>query len=198
MTIEIDKFCRDYGRRLHSVFDSVDKEGIGKLAMALQLAAQDRSQVFLAGNGGSAANAIHLANDFLYGLSKGAGVPGLRVEALSANPSVLTCLANDIAYEEVFSQQLKVKGGPGDVFIALSGSGNSPNIIRALEVARDQGMQTFAVLGFAGGKALTLTKTAIHFPIDDMQIAEDLQMMVGHICMQLVRSCLNDSKELTV
>jgi D-sedoheptulose 7-phosphate isomerase len=139
--------------------------------------------IFICGNGGSAGNAIHLANDFLYGAGKRNGV-GLRVEALSANAAVITCLANDIGYENIYSEQLKVKARAGEVLIVLSGSGNSPNIVKALETGNSIGMTTFAVLGFSGGQCKALAQHPIHFEIDDMQIAEDLQLIVGHMCMQ--------------
>lgn len=139
--------------------------------------------IYLCGNGGSAGNAIHLANDFIYG----AGIKnngGLRVEALSANAAVITCLANDLGYEHVYAEQLKVKAQPGDVLIVLSGGGNSPNVVKALETGNAIGMKTFAILGFSGGRCKDIAQHPIHFEIDDMQIAEDLQLIVGHICMQ--------------
>jgi D-sedoheptulose 7-phosphate isomerase len=139
--------------------------------------------VFLCGNGGSAGNAIHLANDFLYGISKTLG-SGLRVSALSANSAVLTCLANDVGYESIFSAQLAVQGRKDDVLIALSGSGNSPNIIKGLEQANAMGMRTYAILGYSGGGAKALANVPIHFPVDDMQISEDMQLVVGHMIMQ--------------
>ena len=139
--------------------------------------------MFFAGNGGSAGNAIHLANDFLYALSKTPG-SGLRVHSLSANPSVITCLANDEGYDQVFSLQLAVLARKGDVLVAMSGSGNSPNIIRALEEAKRIGMTSYAVLGFSGGKAKALADVPIHFAVDDMQIAEDAQLIIGHMLMQ--------------
>ena len=139
--------------------------------------------MFFAGNGGSGGNANHLANDFLYALSKTPG-SGLRVHSLSANPSVITCLANDEGYDQVFSLQLAVLARKGDVLIVLSGSGNSPNIVKALEEAKAIGMTSYAMLGFSGGKAKALADVPIHFAIDDMQIAEDAQMIVGHMMMQ--------------
>jgi D-sedoheptulose 7-phosphate isomerase len=140
-------------------------------------------QVFFVGNGGSAGNAVHLANDFLYALSKRAG-SGLRVEALPANTAVLTCLANDEGYDEIFSIQLAVKARANDILIAFSGSGNSPNILRALEEAKRIGVRTYAVLGFSGGKAKDLADVAIHCDIHDMQISEDLQLIIGHMIVQ--------------
>lgn len=153
------------------------------LGEALREAWKHRRCVYLCGNGGSAGNAIHLANDFLYGVGAGNGV-GMRVEALSANPAVLTCLANDIGYENIFAEQLRVKADAGDVLIVLSGSGNSANVVQALKTGKLRGMKTFAVLGYSGGVCKELAQHAIHFEIDDMQIAEDLQLVVGHMCMQ--------------
>jgi len=141
------------------------------------------NQVFLCGNGGSAGNAVHLANDFLYGISRTLG-SGLRVHALPANTAVLTCLANDEGYDSIFSLQLAVQARAGDLLIALSGSGNSPNILKALEQAKKMQVRTFAVLGYSGGKAKAMADVPIHFAVDDMQIAEDMQLVVGHMIMQ--------------
>jgi len=174
------------------------KHYIAKVADALNLDAMSQVQnlayalrdvwiegncTYICGNGGSAGNAIHLANDFTYGVGvKNGG--GMSVEALSANPAVITCLANDIGYDNIYAEQLKVKAHPGDVLIVLSGSGNSQNVIKALEKGNAIGMKTFAILGFSGGRCKELAWCPIHFEIYDMQIAEDLQLIVGHMCMQ--------------
>ncbi|PYR51933.1 MAG: phosphoheptose isomerase [Acidobacteria bacterium] len=150
--------------------------------------------IYLCGNGGSAANALHIATDLLYcaGLNSGGG--GLRVEALSANTAALTCLANDAGYDHIYSEQIKVKGRPGDILIVLSGSGNSPNVVKALEAASALDLTTFAILGYSGGRCKILAQHSIHFEVDDMQIAEDLQLVVGHICMQwLSTNPINDT-----
>lgn len=173
----------DYARRLQTVLQSADWTGVERLAEELANCWRDGRQVFLCGNGGSAGNAIHLANDFLYGISKAFG-SGLRVSALPANSSVLTCLANDVGYDSIFAAQLAVLGRRDDVLIALSGSGNSPNIVKSLEQANAMGMRTYAILGYTGGKAKALAGVPIHFPIDDMQISEDMQLVVGHMIMQ--------------
>jgi D-sedoheptulose 7-phosphate isomerase len=173
----------DYAGRLQKVLRATSWDGLEALARDLFECWRTKKQVFLCGNGGSAGNAVHLANDFLYGISKTYG-SGLRVNALTANPSVLTCLANDCGYDEIFSMQLAVQAGKGDVLIALSGSGNSPNIIKALEQARKSGLKSYAILGYSGGKAKGLADVAIHFAVDDMQIAEDLQLIAGHMLMQ--------------
>lgn len=173
----------DYSRRLQGALQEADLAPVVTLAEDLRDCWRSGRQVFLCGNGGSAGNAVHLANDFLYGISKTCG-SGLRVHALPANTSVVTCLANDEGYETIFSLQLAVHARPGDVLVVLSGSGNSPNILRALEQARAGGMRSYAVLGYTGGKAKAMADVPIHFAIADMQIAEDLQLVVGHMIMQ--------------
>lgn len=189
MNVTIGEFYHDYATRLADAVSRGPTEAIGSFAATLLSALRERNHVFIAGNGGSAGNAIHLANDLLYGMGKDVGV-GLRVEALAANASVMTCLANDLSYEEVFAQQLRVKGQAGDILVVLSGSGNSPNVVRAIEAAHLLGMRTFAILGYSGGRCLDIAQVPIHFAIDDMQIAEDLQLIVGHMCMQWVRAQL--------
>jgi D-sedoheptulose 7-phosphate isomerase len=154
-----------------------------KLATWMMEAWKNGNTVYFCGNGGSAGNAIHLANDFIYGAGKKNG-RGIRAEALSANPAVLTCLANDIGYNAIYSEQLKVKANSGDILIVLSGSGNSPNVVAALEIGNDLGMKTCAIVGFSGGKCKEIAQLPIHFEVHDMQVSEDLQLSVGHICMQ--------------
>ena len=175
--------CSDYSSRLQMALQTADWSGVGRLAEELHDCWRNGRQVFICGNGGSAGNAMHLANDFLYGISKTRG-SGLRVNALPANSSVLTCLANDEGYDEIYSLQLAVQGRPGDVLIVLSGSGNSPNILKALAQAKTTGLRTYAILGYTGGKAKAMADVAIHFPVDDMQISEDLQLIAGHMIMQ--------------
>ncbi len=177
------KLFSDYSSRLSAVLQGFDWSPVERLAYDLRDCWQSGRQVFLCGNGGSGGNANHLANDLLYALSKTKG-SGLRVHSLSANPSTLTCLANDEGYDQVFSLQLAVLARAGDVLVAFSGSGNSPNIVKALEEAKTIGMTSYALLGYSGGKAKALADVPIHFAIDDMQIAEDAQMVIGHMLMQ--------------
>jgi D-sedoheptulose 7-phosphate isomerase len=172
-----------YRDRLTAVMDAFDWAPVEELAHELADCVATRRQVFLAGNGGSAGNAIHLANDFLYGIAKQPG-HAMRVQALSANPAVITCLANDEGYDRIFEIQLAELAQPDDVLIVLSGSGNSPNILRALRQAKKMDVRSYAILGFTGGQAKTLADVAIHAPIEDMQIAEDMQVVIGHMIMQ--------------
>ena len=177
----------DYAARLQRVLERADWRPVEALGNELLDCWRSKRQVFLCGNGGSDGNAVHLANDFLYGVSKAVG-SGLRVHALSANAAVLTCLANDAGYETIFAAQLAVQAMPGDVLVVLSGSGNSPNILQALAKAREIGLRSYAILGYSGGKAKAMADVAIHFPVDDMQISEDLQLIAGHMIMQWLYS----------
>ena len=137
---------------------------------------------------------MHLANDFIYGASKNFG-KALKVSALTANPSVLTCLANDEGYEQIFSYQLSTLANKGDIAIALSGSGNSPNIINALNWAHKHGIKTFAILGFDGGAATDIADYPIHVKVNDMQISEDLQLIIGHMIMQRIFHLITSETE---
>lgn len=198
-------FFHDYALRLSSILTRSDWSTVEQLALDVRHAWQHKRQVFICGNGGSAGNAIHLANDYLYGIIKQSGA-GLRVHSLSANPAILTCLANDIGYEHIYSEQLAVYGQASDLLIVLSGSGNSPNILSVLEKAKAMNIKSYAILGFNGGKSRDLADVAIHFPVNDMQISEDLQLIIGHMLMQwlyenppqLMRSNETSSIEETV
>jgi D-sedoheptulose 7-phosphate isomerase len=175
--------CADYSRRLSAVLDGFEWTPVVRLADELLDCWRSGRQVFIAGNGGSGGNAIHLANDLIYALSKRPG-SGIRVHALPANAATLTCLANDEGYDKIFSLQLAVLARAGDVLIVFSGSGNSPNILAALEEGRKIGMRSYAIVGYSGGKAKALADVPIHVAVDDMQIAEDVQLIFGHMIMQ--------------
>ncbi len=182
-TVPSTDFFAGYSRRLQGSLAAAEWSGVAQLASDIHDCWVQKKQVFFCGNGGSAGNAIHLANDFLYGIAKRPG-GGLRVNALSANPAVITCLANDIGYDRIYSEQLSVLANPGDVLVVLSGSGNSPNIVAALEQAKSMNVKSYAILGFTGGRCKELADVPIHFDVDDMQISEDLQLVVGHMLMQ--------------
>jgi D-sedoheptulose 7-phosphate isomerase len=177
------EFFASYASRLREVLETADWSSVARLSDDMLACWRERRQVFFCGNGGSAGNAIHLANDFLYGVAKKTG-GGIRVHALSANAAVMTCLGNDVGYDHIFSEQLAVQAQAGDLLVVLSGSGNSPNIVSAIEQAKRMGVKSYAVLGYSGGKCKEVADVAIHFPVNDMQIAEDMQLVVGHMLMQ--------------
>ena len=186
-TVAAKDLILGYSSRLQGVLASSDWSSVNLLAQDMLRCWQEKRQVFFCGNGGSAGNAVHLANDFLYGIAKKTG-GGLKVQALSANSAVMTCLANDVGYESIFSEQLAVQAQAGDLLIALSGSGNSPNILRVIDQAKAMDVKSYAILGFTGGKCKELADVPIHFPVNDMQIAEDMQLIVGHMMMQWLYS----------
>ena len=190
----IENILKKYQLCLIDCIQSFDWSPVCKLASDILMAWKEGKHIFLCGNGGSAANAIHIANDFLFPFTK-KDREGLKVTALPANQAVLTCLGNDIGYENIFSFQLQTLSTKGDILIALSGSGNSQNILNAVNTAKKMKVKSYAILGFNGGKCLSLADVAIHFSVDDMQIAEDLQLMVGHMLMQWFKAEVENTDE---
>ncbi len=180
---EFTKFSEQYYSKLSKALQLVPTEKVMELAKDIETVWVTKKQLFIIGNGGSAGNAIHLANDFLYGISR-TKAPRIRVHALASNSSVLTCLANDEGYESVFSEQLKTLADNNDMLLAFSGSGNSPNIIKALEWCKENQIKSHAVLGYNGGLAKNICNNPIHIPVEDMQISEDIQLVIGHMVMQ--------------
>ncbi len=185
---------RDYVTRLNTTLEKFDWSKLDILASDLLDCWETGRQVFIAGNGGSAGNANHIVNDFVYPVSKQMG-SGLRMHSLAANQAVMTCLANDEGYDSIFSYQLAVLSNPGDVLIVLSGSGNSENIISVLEEARRRDVTSYAFLGYSGGKARELADVPLHFDVDDMQIAEDTQLISFHMLCQVLYSLKSEFLE---
>ena len=161
-TANMHQHIKTYAEKLSRALSQNAMEEIPTLGDALRECWKLGRTVYICGNGGSAGNANHMANDFFYGAGVSNG-GGLRVEALSANPAILTCLANDVGYDEIYAEQIRVKANPGDVLIVLSGSGNSANVVRALEMGNAKGMKTFAILGFSGGRCKKIAQHPIHF-----------------------------------
>jgi D-sedoheptulose 7-phosphate isomerase len=144
--------------------------------------------VFLCGNGGSAANASHFGQDIAKGtLESMEQTRRFRVIPLTDNIGFITALANDEGYDSIFEQQLRNLGQRGDVLVAISGSGNSPNVLKAVEYARSIGMTTVGVTGYDGGVLLTLADQSVHVPVWDMGMAEALHGVVFHLVMCRLR-----------
>ena len=142
--------------------------------------------VFSCGNGGSAAIANHLQCDHLKGIRTATDLTP-RVVSLSANVDLLTAIANDLGYEDVFVYQLQSQSAPGDVLMAISSSGRSPNIVRALTWARDHDLRTIALTGFDGGEASTVAEVTIHVNGANYGIVEDLHQAIMHALAQYIR-----------
>jgi D-sedoheptulose 7-phosphate isomerase len=142
--------------------------------------------VFLFGNGGSAALASHFACDLGKGIANGTG-KRFRVLALTDNVPLMTAWANDAKYQDIFAEQLANFVQRGDIALAISGSGNSPNVLRALELARQAGAITVGLAGFQGGKMKELCDRCMIVPSDNMQIIEDLHVCVAHALFTALR-----------
>jgi D-sedoheptulose 7-phosphate isomerase len=172
---------------------SQEKDTLGKLSITdindvinVFLAARDEGQhIFIMGNGGSAATASHFVCDFNKGASYGYG-KRFKFICLNDNYPSLLAYANDVSYEDVFVEQLKNFFVPNDVVVGISGSGNSKNIIKAIEYANKNGGITIGLSGYNGGRLKQIAKHNIHVPIDDMQIVEDLHMTMDHLIMKVI------------
>jgi D-sedoheptulose 7-phosphate isomerase len=160
---------------------------INEAATILLEAYLQRRTVFLFGNGGSAALASHFACD----LGKGTVMNGserFRVMALTDNIPVMTAWANDLSYEDIFAEQIRSFIRPRDVAIAISGSGNSPNVLKALHVAREAGAYNIGLTGYAGGKMKALCDLCMVVPADNMQVIEDLHLSISHCLFSILRN----------
>jgi D-sedoheptulose 7-phosphate isomerase len=175
--------AKQYIGELKKTLDGLDTKAVGKLADLLVGACEDGRQVFIFGNGGSAATASHLACDLNKGCSYGLE-KRFKVICLNDNVPVLMAYANDVGYDAVFAEQLKNFVKKGDVVIGISGSGNSKNVLAAIEVARGAGAVTVGMCGFEGGKLKGLVDLPVHAAVNDMQKAEDVHLIVAHIVMQ--------------
>jgi len=156
------RYLRDFGRLL----ERVDVDALARVAGFLRAARDDGGTIYIAGNGGSAATSSHWAND-LGKATKDAGRGSIRVMCLSDNTPWLTALANDEGYEHVFAGQLENFAGPGDVLVVLSASGNSPNLVRAVELANERGLVTIGLLGFDGGALKELVGECLWLPTEE-------------------------------
>jgi len=167
-----------------SVIQKLDAEAINDALNLLDQTRLNRKRVYVFGNGGSAATASHMQNDFNKGVSEWIE-PKFRFQCLNDNIATVMAIANDISYDEIFRFQLKGQLDPGDVVLAISGSGNSKNVIRAVEYARSLGNQIIGVTGFDGGKLRQLSDISLHVPVASMQITEDVHMLFDHLMMSM-------------
>jgi D-sedoheptulose 7-phosphate isomerase len=180
-TRDAAEFARRYMHYLGSVLNSIDPESIARFIETLLAARKSGATVFFVGNGGSAATASHFANDIAIGTNSYR--QPFRAVSLTDNQAIITALANDFGYEDVFVRQLKVLGRKGDVVVAISASGNSPNLIRAFEYAKTAGIRTVALTAFDGGKMKQMADEVVHVPTAPKEYgpAEDAHMVLDHL-----------------
>ncbi len=179
-------FVADYASAMAKALTSVRPEEIDRAAAVLKQAIRNDKLIFACGNGGSAAISNHLANDCTKGIGTDTTLRS-RVVSLSATIELITAIANDIEYAEIFAHQLRNAARPGDVLITISSSGNSENIVRALKWARDNGMTTIAMSGFSGGRSAQMADINLHVEAANYGVVEDAHQSLMHILAQYVR-----------
>lgn len=176
----------EYFSSVANLLRAVDPESVTALVQALAEARDAGRTVFTFGNGGSAATAMHLANDLTN--TARPGHPPLRAICLNGNMSLFSCLANDFGYEQVFIRQLATLLQPGDVLFGISASGNSANCVNALSFARRRNAVTLGLLGFDGGRMKALCDHSVHVACDDYLSVEDVHMAVCHAVSRALRN----------
>ena len=179
-------YFAEYAKEMARASETIDPAAMERAGSLLVDAYARGARMFSCGNGGSAAIANHMQCDHLKGIRTGTDLAP-QVLSLSTNVEVLTAIANDIGYHEVFVYQLQSQARPGDVLIAVSSSGRSRNIVDALTWARDNGLRTIAITGFEGGAARTVADVAIHVDCTNYGVVEDLHQAVMHALAQYVR-----------
>lgn len=177
---------------LKAALDALDPVQIKAVRERIGALRERGGQLFLCGNGGSAATASHLANDLGKGASWGRSGPRFRVIALTDNIPWMTALANDVGYEVIFAEQLRNLAQPGDVLLAISGSGNSANILEAVGAAREIGMEVIGWTGFGGGKLAGLSDLAIVADSHHMGRVEDVHTILMHLICYYFMETDND------
>jgi D-sedoheptulose 7-phosphate isomerase len=185
-----------YLRRCSEVFESLDLSQTERLADDIYAAYENGRFVFICGNGGSGSNSSHFCED----LGKSTldrkdftndAVKRLKVLSLTDNTPYILAWGNDEGFDRVFVEQLKNFASPGDVLVAISGSGNSPNILNAVEWANRKGLVTWGITGYSGGKLQTLAQKNLHVPIDDMGIVECVHLTVFHWILNDIHGRIN-------
>ncbi len=175
-------FIEDYFNRLKSTVDNMDREEIEKFVHLLLKAEKNEQTIFTMGNGGSGSTASHFIGD----IAKGIKGKNFKVICLNDSFPILMAYANDMSYDDIFVEQLKPFFKKGDVVIGFSTSGNSRNIIKAIEFANENGGETVGFTGYDGGKLKQIAKYSINANINEVQVSEDVHLAVVHMIMQFI------------
>lgn len=179
-------FMDAYGQEYAKAFALVDRSVVAEVSQLFEATYLRHGTVFVCGNGGSAAIANHMVCDHgkLIGTDTKVRV---RIQSLCSSTELMTAIANDIAYEEVFAFPLRSMAQPGDVLLTISGSGQSPNIVKAVEAAQSMGLATVAFTGFTGGKSGQMSDFHVHVPCDNYGVVEDIHQSLMQIVAQFIR-----------
>ncbi len=176
-------FIKNYLQDLHTLSESISGEEFDTFITALTQAYQRETNIFVFGNGGCAVASSHFACDINKGVSYGKE-KRFKIICLNDNIPIMMAYANDISYEDVFVEQLKNFLQPEDLVVGLSGSGNSMNVVKALQYANEHGAQTFALCGYGGGRLKEAAQQSLHVKSYDMQKVEDMYTIILHCVMQ--------------
>lgn len=182
----IGSYLDGYAELIRHAYASVSRQALSDAEKLLGAALARDAQIYACGNGGSAAIANHLVCDHAKGVAADTGLRP-RVHSLSATVEMLTAIANDLDYAEVFSAQLALFGRAGDVLVTISSSGDSENVVRAIQKAREIGMKTIALTGFEGGRTRQLADVALHVDAGNYGIVEDVHQGLMHVLAQFIR-----------
>jgi len=180
--VDYTKNIRTYIESEREILQKISEQEISDVMNVLERTRLNGNRIFICGNGGSAATASHFCCDFNKGVSYSQTVK-YNFECLNDNVPMMMAIANDISYDDIFSEPLKNKLHKEDVVIGISGSGNSKNVVNAIKCANEIGATTIVFVGYDGGKLKKIAKHFIHVPIDNMQIVEDAHMMLDHVMM---------------
>lgn len=178
------KEIEEYIELEKEVLSCLDVNSINEAMNLLKATMEQEKNIYIFGNGGSSATASHYQNDFNKGISEYTDKK-FRFQCLNDNIPTIMAVANDIGFEEIFRFQLNGKLEVGDIVIAISGSGNSKNVINAVEYALQQGNKVIGVTGYDGGKLKSLCDISLHAPVNSMQITEDVHMIFDHLMMSI-------------
>lgn len=173
----------------------LDVEALNAAMNLIMEAYHSKKKIYIFGNGGSSATASHFQNDFNKGISEYVETK-FNFTCLNDNIATLMAIANDIGFEEVFRFQLKNKLEEGDIIIAISGSGNSKNVIHAVEYAREQGNKIIGLTGYNGGRLKELSDISLHADVMSMQVTEDIHMIFDHLIMSIFYKTLCGKEHL--
>lgn len=173
----------------------LDRRAINEFIDELDATRKREGTIYIMGNGGSASTASHFVNDFNKGISEHIDTK-FRCICLSDNVATIMAIANDISYEEIFSFQLRGRVTGNDLVIGISGSGNSSNVLKAIEVAKSAGAKTVGLTGFDGGRLQQMVDLSVHVPVMSMQITEDIHMVLDHLVMSVFYKVLCEKDHL--
>ena len=183
----MNKFLSEYKKKLQSGLDSINTSSLEEIANILDRTIKSSNKIFTCGNGGSSSIGDHFVCDFLKGVATDTNVQPI-IHSLSCNTPTITAVANDISYDDIFSYQIERYGNTDDILLSISSSGNSKNIIKAIEKAKEKNLITISFVGFDGGKVKELSDYNIHIPIKNYGVVEDIHHSLMHILAQYIRS----------